>query len=67
MHVSGIKIPRKKSHPYTYIHTYIHTYIQTYNIKFLALLGAPYIFNISRLRVNNVDGADTCIGGPVLE
>jgi hypothetical protein len=38
MHGSRCKIPSKKSRPYTYI-------------KFLALLGAPYIYDISRLRV----------------
>jgi hypothetical protein len=39
MHGSRSKIPSKKSRPYIYI-------------KFLALLGAPYIHDISRLRVN---------------
>jgi hypothetical protein len=41
MHGSRSKIPSKKSRPYIYI-------------KFLALLGAPYIYiyDISRLRVN---------------
>jgi hypothetical protein len=39
MHSSRSKIPSKKSRPYIYI-------------KFLALLGAPYIYDISRLRVN---------------
>jgi hypothetical protein len=33
------KIPSKKSRPYVY------------DVKFPALLGAPYIYNISRLRV----------------
>jgi hypothetical protein len=46
MHGSRSKIPSKKSRPYIYI--YIHTYI---HIKFLALLVAPYIYDISRLRV----------------
>jgi hypothetical protein len=41
MHVSRSKIPSKKSCPDIYI----------YDVKFLALLGAPYIYNISRLRV----------------
>jgi hypothetical protein len=41
LHGSRSKIPSKKSRPY----------IQ--DIKFLALLGTPYIYNISRLRVNN--------------
>jgi hypothetical protein len=31
---------------------YIYIYIYTH-VKFLALLGAPYIYDISRLRVNN--------------
>jgi hypothetical protein len=39
MHGSRSKIPSKKSHPYIY------------DIKFLDLLGAPYIYNISRVRV----------------
>jgi hypothetical protein len=39
MHYSRSKIPSKKSRPYIYV-------------KFLALLGAPYICDISRLRVN---------------
>jgi hypothetical protein len=38
MHGSKRKIPSKKSRPYIYV-------------KFLALLGAPYIYDISRLRV----------------
>jgi hypothetical protein len=29
-------------------------YIYIYDVKFLALLGAPYIYYISRLRVNEV-------------
>jgi hypothetical protein len=41
MHGSRSKIPNKKSRPYIY----------TYDVKFLALLGAPYIYDISRLRV----------------
>jgi hypothetical protein len=40
MQDSRSKIPSKKSHPYIY------------DVKFLALLGAPYIYDISRLRVN---------------
>jgi hypothetical protein len=39
IHDSRSKIPIKKSRPYIYI-------------KFLALLGAPYIYDVSRLRVN---------------
>jgi hypothetical protein len=30
----------------------VHTYIYIYDVKFLALPGAPYIYDISRLRVN---------------
>jgi hypothetical protein len=44
MHGSRSKIPSKKSRPYIYI--YIH------DVKFLTLLGAPYIYDICRLRVN---------------
>jgi hypothetical protein len=33
----------------------VHIYIYIYDIKFLALLGAPYIYNISRLRVNKTE------------
>jgi hypothetical protein len=41
MHGSRSKIPSKKSRPYIY------------DVKFLALLGAPYsIYDSSRLRVN---------------
>jgi hypothetical protein len=40
MHGSRSKIPSKKPCPYIY------------DAKFLALLGAPYIYDISRLRVN---------------
>jgi hypothetical protein len=43
MHCSRSTIPSKKSHPYIYIYIYV---------KFLALLGAPFICDISRLRVN---------------
>jgi hypothetical protein len=39
MHGSRSKIPSKKSRPYIY------------DVKFLALLGTPYIYDISRLRV----------------
>jgi hypothetical protein len=39
MHCSRSKIPNKKYRPYIY------------DVKFLALLGAPYIYDISRLRV----------------
>jgi hypothetical protein len=39
MHGSRSKIPSKKSRPYIY------------DLKFLALLGAPYVYDISRLRV----------------
>jgi hypothetical protein len=40
MHGSSSKIPSKNSHPYIY------------DVKFLALLGAPYIYDISNLRVS---------------
>jgi hypothetical protein len=40
MHGSRSKIPSKKYRPYIY------------DVKFLALLGTPYIYDISRLRVN---------------
>jgi hypothetical protein len=40
MHGSRSKFPSKKSCPYIY------------DIKFLALLGAAYIYGINRLRVN---------------
>jgi hypothetical protein len=39
--VQEAKFPVKKSRPYIYI----------FGVKFLALLGAPYIYDISRLRV----------------
>jgi hypothetical protein len=39
MHGSRRKVPSKKSRPYIY------------DVKFLALLGATYIYDISRLRV----------------
>jgi hypothetical protein len=39
MQSSRSKIPTKKSSPYMY------------DVNFLALLGDPYIYNISRLRV----------------
>jgi hypothetical protein len=32
----------------------VHIYIYIYDVKFLALLGAPYIYNISRLRVKHL-------------
>jgi hypothetical protein len=52
MHGSRSKIPSKKSRPHTHTHTHTHIYIiYIYKIKFLALLGAPYIYDISRLRV----------------
>jgi hypothetical protein len=45
MHGSRSKIPSKKSSSYIYIYIYI------YDVKFLGLLGAPYIYDISGLRV----------------
>jgi hypothetical protein len=44
MRGSRNKIPSKNSRPYIYIYTHV---------KFLALLGAPYIYDISRLRVKD--------------
>jgi hypothetical protein len=45
-----VKSPVKNLiHIYIYI---IYIYIYIYNVKFLALLGAPYIYDISMLRVN---------------
>jgi hypothetical protein len=41
MHGSRSKIPSKKSLPYIY------------DVKFLALLGAAYIYDISRLSVKD--------------
>jgi hypothetical protein len=41
MHGSRSKIPSKKSRPYIYY------------VKFLVLLGAPYIYDINRLRVKD--------------
>jgi hypothetical protein len=32
----------------------VYIYIYIYDVKFLALLGAPYIYDISRLRVNEM-------------
>jgi hypothetical protein len=54
MRGSRIKIHSKKSRPYiycicVYIYTYTYTHTHTHDVKFLALLGAPYIY-ISRLR-----------------
>ena len=46
MHVSRSKISSTKSRP--------NIYIYIYDVKFLALLGAPYIYDISRLRVNDI-------------
>jgi hypothetical protein len=39
---------------------YIYIYIYTHNVKFLALLGAPNIYDISRLRVNICAFCDIC-------
>jgi hypothetical protein len=43
MHGSRNKIPSKKPRPYIY------------DVKFLALLGAPNIYDISRLRVKHFE------------
>jgi hypothetical protein len=53
MHGSRSKIPSKKSRPYIHI----------YDVKFLALLGAPYIHDISRLRVNELRGVQRLVLG----
>jgi hypothetical protein len=45
MHGSRSKITSKKSRLYIYIYIYI------YDVKFMAVLEAPYIYDISRLRV----------------
>jgi hypothetical protein len=42
--VQEAKSPVKKSRPYT---------VYIYDVKFLALPGAPYIYDISRLSVNS--------------
>jgi hypothetical protein len=39
-------VQEAKSSVKNLVHIYIH------DVKFLALLGAPYIYDISRLRVN---------------
>jgi hypothetical protein len=49
MQSSRSKIPSKNL---------VHIYI--YDVKFLALLGAPYVYNINRLRVKNKKDK-TCI------
>jgi hypothetical protein len=46
IHGSRSKISSTKSRLYIYIYIYI------YDVKFLALIGAPYIYDVSRLRVN---------------
>jgi hypothetical protein len=56
MHGSRSKIPSKKSRPYIYI----------YDIKFLALLGAPHIYDISRLRVNRWPDGDPIVGSKIV-
>jgi hypothetical protein len=44
---------RKESPSKILVHIYIYIYIyNTYVVKFLPLLGAPYINDISKLRVN---------------
>jgi hypothetical protein len=48
MHGSRSKIPSKKSCPYIY------------DVKYLALVGAPYIYDIIRLRVKSME-ASKCI------
>jgi hypothetical protein len=53
MHGSRSKIPSKKSRPYIYIYIYMCVCVCVCDVKFLALLGAPYIYDISRLRVKH--------------
>jgi hypothetical protein len=48
-------INSKRRSIYIYIYIYIYT-----TLKFLALLGAPYIYDISRLRVNTKVNTRTC-------
>jgi hypothetical protein len=43
MHGSRSKFPSKNL---------VYIYTRIYDVKFLALLGAPYIYDINRLRVN---------------
>jgi hypothetical protein len=49
MHGSGSKIPSKYL-----IHIYIYIYSYINNVKFLALPGAPYVYDITRLRFNEM-------------
>jgi hypothetical protein len=52
IHASRSKFSSKNLvHTHTHTHTHIYIYIYIY-VKFLALLGAPYIYDISKLRVN---------------
>jgi hypothetical protein len=51
MHGSRSKIPSKKSRPYIY------------DDKFLAVLGAPYIYNILSLRDNKQEKKKECSEG----
>jgi hypothetical protein len=46
MHGLISKIPSKN---------FVHIYIYIHDVKFLALLGAPYVYDISRLRVSSED------------
>jgi hypothetical protein len=50
MHGSGSKTPVKNL---VHIYIYVWVCVCIYDVKFLVLLGAPYIYDISRLRVNN--------------
>jgi hypothetical protein len=53
MHGSRSKIPSKNSRPYMY------------DVKFLALLGAPYIYDISRLTYRQTLKRVGCNFGPL--
>jgi hypothetical protein len=46
-------VQEAKSPVQNLVHIYIYIYIYIYDVKFLALLGAPYIYDIVRLRVND--------------
>jgi hypothetical protein len=54
MRDSRSKIPSKKSSQYIY------------DVKFLALLGAPYIYKISRLMIKGIDLCGVSAGIAVL-
>jgi hypothetical protein len=63
MHGSRSKMPRK-----ILVHIYIYIYMYVYDVKFLALLGPPYIYDVSRLRVKGfiVQSPCECGGWPLI-